>query len=92
MEGLLGLAMLLGGVALVAAGLVLLSRSFSQLNRTGAFSNLFWASFRRYAGYRVKSLRPAGIAAVGLALIGTGLAVLYLGLVNFYSGRLFTPG
>ncbi|GAC1330546.1 MAG: hypothetical protein NVSMB17_07990 [Candidatus Dormibacteria bacterium] len=88
---MLGLLALLGGVALVAAGLILLSRSISQLNRVGAFSSLYWASFRRYASYRVRSLRPAAVAVAGIALIGVGLTLLYLGLISFYTGRLFSP-
>ena len=93
MAGLLALgAALLLGLALVSSGLILVSRSIQQLNRTGAFTSLYWASFRRYAGYRLRSLRPAVLAALGIALVGAGLTVLYLGLVSFYSGRLLTPG
>ena len=92
MTGLWSVVTLVAGVALVATGLLLLSRAIGQLARAGAFSSLYWASFRRYAVYRVRSLRPALGGVLGLLLLGAGLTALYAGLVSFYGGRLLSPG
>ena len=92
MGGLLGIGALVTGLVVVGAGLLLMSRSMQQLGRTGVFTSLYWASFRRYAGYRLRSLRPLIVTLLGIVLVGVGLTVLYLGLVSFYSGRLLTPG
>ena len=91
MAGIAELATVVAAVLLVAAGLFLVSRSVHQLSRAGAFSSLYWASFRRYAGYRLRSLRPLALALLGLLMVFAGLTVLYVSLVAFYTGRLLTP-
>ena len=82
------LLLLVAGLLLVVSGLMLVSRSLRQLQRTGAFGSLFWASFRRFAGYRLRSLSPVGGVLLGIAMVATGLGALYLGVVDFYAGRL----
>ena len=82
------LLLLVAGILLVPGGLLLVSRSLQQLRRSGAFSSLYWASFRRYAGYRLRSLQPLVGTLLGLAMLATGLDAFYLGLVAFYAGRL----
>gem|GEM_PF-2475215 len=79
---------LVAGILLVAGGLLLVSRSLQQLRRSGAFSSLYWASFGRYAGYRLRSLRPLVGTLLGVAMVATGLGALYLGTVGFYAVRL----
>ena len=80
--------LLVGGIAMVAAGMALFSRSLRRLRRAGAFGGLFWSSFRNFAAYRLRSLRPAGGLLLGLTLVAGGLAALYVGLTSFYASRL----
>ena len=80
--------LLAGGLALIIAGMLLLSRSLHRLQRAGAFSGLYWSSFRRYAGYRLRSLRSVGGGVVGILMVAGGLAALYFGMVAFYATRL----
>lgn len=84
----LPILLVVAGITLMTAGLLLVSRSLQQLQRVGAFSSLYWASFRRYARYRVRSLRSAARGLLGVALVGAGLAALYYGMISFYAGRL----
>ena len=80
--------LLAAGILLVVSGLMLVSRCLRQLQRAGAFGSLFWASFRRFAGYRLRSLSPVGGVLLGIAMVSAGLGALYLGVVGFYAGRL----
>lgn len=82
------LLLILAGLLLAVSGGVLVSRSLNRLQRAGALSALYWASFRHYRGYRLRSLRPAGGALLGVMLVGGGLASVYLGLTGFYAARL----
>ena len=82
------LLLLVAGILLVVSGVRLVLRSLRQLQRTGAFGSLFWASFRRFAGYRLRSLSPVGGVLLGIAMVAAGLSALYLGVVGFYAGRL----
>ena len=80
--------LLAAGIALVTAGVLLVSQALRGLQRVGAFSSTYWASFRRFAGYRVRSLRSLARGLLGFALVAAGLVALYYGLVGFYAGRL----
>jgi hypothetical protein len=82
------LALLVAGVLLVASGALLLSRSTRSLQRAGAFRSVYWASFRRFAGYRLRALRPLRGALVGAVMVAVGLAALYVGIEGFYAARL----
>jgi hypothetical protein len=88
MEVIWPVLLLIGGSALVASGAALLARSLRGLQRVGVFGSVYWASFRRYAGYRLRALRPAVGALLGIALVGGGLGVLYFDLTTFYASRL----
>lgn len=81
--------LLLGGALLTVFGGLVLVRALRRLQRAGALGSLYWRSFRHFAGYRLRSLRPLGIGLVGLALLGAGLLALYLGMTSFYGDRLY---
>jgi hypothetical protein len=82
------------GVVLAIAGGLTVTRATSRLRRAGAFGAIFCSSFRHFGGYRVRALRPLGVLAVGLLLLGLGLVAFYYGLSAFYAGHLgrITPG
>jgi hypothetical protein len=92
MGGALPLLEVAAGVALLVTGLALVRRSFGRLRRVGAFNSLYWASFRHFSGYRLRTLRPLGSALLGLSLAVAGLVALYAGTAAFYSGRLLNVG
>ena len=80
--------LLVAGILMVVSGLRLVLRSVRRLQRTGVFGSLFWASFGRFAGYRLRSLRPVAGVLLGIAIVAAGLSALYIGVVGFYAGRL----
>jgi hypothetical protein len=82
------IALLVGGAVVAAAGATITLRSMRRLRRAGAFGSLYWRSFRQFAGYRLRSLRPLGATLVGLTLLAAGLVAVYAGLTSFYSTRL----
>lgn len=79
------------GVFAFLAGLLLVARGVGRLRRNGVFRANFWASFRPYAGYRVRALAPTGSVLLGLGLASAGLALVYLGVSSFYGARLGIP-
>lgn len=91
MGGAAPVLLLLGGALLVGFGALLLFRALNRLQRAGAFGSLYWRSFRHFPGYRLRSLRPLGIAIVGVALLCAGCLVLYVGVTSFYGDRLYHP-
>ena len=88
MPQLMALLLVAGGLAVTVSGMLLLSRSLHRLQRAGAFTGLYWSSFRRYAGYRLRSLRPMGSGLLGILMVAAGLACLYFGMIAFYASRL----
>jgi hypothetical protein len=82
------IVLLVGGSVLVGVGATITLRSMRRLRRAGAFGSLYWRSFRHFAGYRLRTLRPLGATLVGLALVGAGLLAVYAGVTSFYSTRL----
>jgi len=77
-----------GGVVLAIVGGLTITRATSRLRRAGAFGGVFWSSFRHFGGYRMRALRPLGVLAFGLLVLGLGLVSFYYGLSAFYAGHL----
>jgi hypothetical protein len=77
-----------GGVVLAIVGGLTITRATSRLRRSGAFGGVFWSSFRHFGGYRMRALRPLGVLAFGLLVLGLGLVSFYYGLSAFYAGHL----
>jgi hypothetical protein len=82
------------GVVLAILGGLTITRATSRLRRSGAFGGVFWSSFRHFGGYRMRALRPMGVLALGVLLLGLGLLAFYYGLSSFYAGHLgrISPG
>ncbi|MEA2684059.1 MAG: hypothetical protein QOK05_2387 [Chloroflexota bacterium] len=85
------LLLLAAGALMAVSGALLVSASLRRLRRVGAFGSLYWRSFRQFAGYRLRTLRPLGSGLLGVALIAVGLLALYLGVISFYGNRLYHP-
>ncbi len=83
-----GPVLLLLGTVAAALGVALMARNTGQLRRAGVFGGVFWSSFRHFGSYRRRSLRPLWGWLLGLLLMASGLAGVYLGLTSFYAGRL----
>lgn len=82
------IVLLVGGAMVAGLGATMTLRSMRRLHRAGAFGSLYWRSFRQFAGYRLRSLRPLGATVVGLILLAAGLVAVYAGLTSFYGTRL----
>lgn len=80
--------MLTGGALTAVAGALVVRRALRRLRRVGAFGALYWSSFRHFAGYRLRSLRPLGAMLLGIVLLAAGLVAVYAGLTSFYTTRL----
>jgi hypothetical protein len=76
------------GIALSVGGLALLLAGLRTSRRHGLLTSVFWHSFWRFAGYRVKRLYALGIALAGILLIGWGGSLLYRSILAFYAARL----